>query len=71
MREPRTHYDKTDNHHYDMHDVLDPPELNDLVDHLERQNIIYIKGIAYELASYGECYSDGSRYATLRLWSPF
>lgn len=35
------------------------------------ENIVYIKGVAYELASYGEAYADGSRSATLRLWRPF
>lgn len=69
--EPKTHYDGADGHGYQMHDVLDPPELNDLQDDLERRNIVYIKGMAYELSSYGEPYSDGSRHATLRIYEPF
>ena len=38
---------------------------------LERDNIVYIKGVPYQLASYGEAYEDGSRHATLRVWKPF
>jgi len=49
----------------------DENKLDSIVIDLERRNIIYIKGMAYELASYGEMYEDGSRRATLRLYSPF
>lgn len=33
----------------------------------KKDGAIFIKGSQYELASYGEPYSDGSRAATLRL----
>lgn len=54
-----------------MEDVLDPEELNDLKGNLDRQNIVYIQGIAYELAMWGDPFPDGSRKAVLRVWRPF
>jgi hypothetical protein len=50
---------------------LDDRRINDVADSIARQNIIYIKGIAYELSSYSDAFEDGSRQATLRLWKPF
>lgn len=46
-------------------------KLDKLAEDLNRQNIVYIHGVAYELASWGEAYEDGSRQATLRVWRPF
>ena len=65
--EPRTHYDGADGHGYAMNDVLDPPELNDLVDELERQNVVYVRGTRYiiDQLAMGPT-SDGTYFARLR-----
>jgi hypothetical protein len=48
---------------------LDPPELNDIGG--VAPELIHILGNVYELSSYSEPYSDGSRHAILRLVVPF
>lgn len=46
-------------------------EMDKLAYLLERENIVYIKGVAFRLESWGEMQSDGSRAATLKIWQPF
>lgn len=69
--EPATHYDQADGHGYAMNDVMDAAEVGELLDCIERSNIVYIKGIAFELVGWGNVREDGTRDATLRIWNPF
>lgn len=64
--EPRTHYDGADDHGYAMHDVLDPPELNDLAQSEIKQQKVSINGVEHYLAWYGEPDRYGARPARLR-----
>lgn len=54
--------------------TYDDPEwvkLDKLANEMNRENIVYIHGIAHEIESYSEPNADGSRSATLRVWKPF
>lgn len=64
--EPVTHYDGEGGHGYNMHDVLDPPELNELVADMERSNVVYIKGERYILTWWSDPQPDGHLDARLR-----
>jgi hypothetical protein len=64
--EPHTHYDGNDPHSYNMHDVLDPPELNTLVDQLERENKLYVNGVQYFMCEHTAPNDEGVIYARLR-----
>jgi hypothetical protein len=50
---------------------IDSDKINDLKTTEDKKNLIYIKGIAYELESYSDPFEDGSRTATLKMWKPF
>ena len=63
----------TDRHGNRINDhwQIEAESLERLVESMERENIIYIKGAAYQIESYGAAEADGSRKATLKLYVPF
>lgn len=57
--------------HHPNHFEREAEELTRLVETMQKDNIVYIKGAAYQIESYGAAEADGSRKATLKLYVPF
>lgn len=68
FRDLHTHYCEPNDGAYNschIHDVIEPETLDEIVDHLERSNVLYIKGRRYVMDEVLMTSSDGHIYCRL------